>query len=118
FDRLWQLLGLDTWLREGSRLVCRLQPVPPNDRSALEIEPVADRHDIELRILIKPDGVPQLAEVVFPPNMSIAEAKAYVFEQLGEAPLCGSLRGGRWNESADAITLELNAVGGPSIDIP
>src|SRR5439155_25955651 len=71
-----------------------------------------------LRILAEPSGTSQMAEVVFPSSMSIAEAKAYVFAQIGEAPLCSSLRGGRWNESADAITLELSAVAGPAIAVP
>src|SRR5262249_11483022 len=73
----------------------------------IESEAVADRPEIELRILLEPNGVPQLAEVVFPTQMGIADAKCFVFEQLGEAPLGGTGSDGGGHESAEAVTLDL-----------
>jgi hypothetical protein len=108
FQSLWRQLCFEPWTYEGERLVCLLRRAPSYRRAELEIESVADRPEIELRILPEPTGVPQLAEVVFPARMQIAEAKAYVWEQLGEAPLCGSLNGGRWIESADSISIEID----------
>jgi hypothetical protein len=119
FHRLWQRLAFEPWVREGERIVCRLRPVPDRHREQLESEPVADRPEIELRILAEPTGEPHLAEVVFPPGMPIADAKCYVFEQLGEAPLCGTLGNGSWSETPEGITLDLDEPSGavPS-DVP
>jgi hypothetical protein len=107
FGRLWQRLAFEPWAREGEHIVCRLRRIPDCDRGQLESEPVADRPDIELRILAEAGGEPQLAEVVFPQGMRIAEAKSYVFDQLGEAPLCNGLSGGTWSETADGIAVDL-----------
>jgi hypothetical protein len=107
FRRLWQNLAFEPWVREAERIVCRLRPVADHDRDRLEREPVADRPEIELRILAEPSGEPQLAEVLFPQGMQISEAKNYVFEQLGEAPICNGASSGLWSEAADGIRLDL-----------
>lgn len=84
FDALWRRLTLEPWERENGRLVCRLRRVPAECRGQLEIETVADRPDIELRILPHPQ--PELAEIAFPASMRLEDAATYVVQQLGEAP--------------------------------
>jgi hypothetical protein len=114
FAALAERLSFEPWSRADERLICRLLPVPVDRRAELETEPIADRPEIELRILPEPDGVPQLAEVAFPTDFPIAAAKSYVFEQLGEAPLCNSVRGGVWTESPNEIVLTLGEPAGPT----
>jgi hypothetical protein len=115
FQRHWRRLAFDPWMREGEHIVCRLRPAPEGRRDELESEVVADRPEIELRILPEPNGVPQLAEVVFPARLGIADAKCFVFEQLGEAPLGGNWHSGGWYESAEAITLDLAEASGAAV---
>jgi hypothetical protein len=110
FTELGERLAFDSWIRDCERLICRLQPVPDLQRGEVESEPVADRPDIELRILADGGDGPQLVEVVFPASTPIGDAKRFVFEQLGEAPLCGSLLGAMWSESADGVAIELGDV--------
>jgi len=119
FRRLWQNLAFEPWTREGERIICRLRPVADHNRDRLEREPVADRPEIELRILAEPSGEPQLVEVLFPQGMQISEAKNYVFEQLGEAPICNGASSGLWSEAADGIRLDLDeSASGPLSDVP
>jgi hypothetical protein len=106
FTKLCERFACEPWSR-ADQLVCKLHPVPFDQRGRIESEPVADRPEIELRILADSGDGPQLVEVVFPADTPIADAKRFVFEQLGEAPLCGSLRAAKWSESADVIALEL-----------
>jgi hypothetical protein len=114
FERLWRQLHCDprdlpyAWLKENQRLCCRLRPVPPEQRSRLEAEHVADFPDIELRILASPDARPALAEVVFPPTMTIAQAKAYIYQELQELPIRASGRCLRWHEDAERVILKLS----------
>ncbi len=91
FARLWNLLHCDPWCREGSHVVCRLRPVPADRRERLNREPVADRPDVELRIDTPAGGPPELAEVAFPVEMSIAQAVEYLFAELGELPASGDI---------------------------
>src|SRR4029077_17391875 len=87
FQRLSRHLHWDAWVRDGGRLVCRLRPVSASQRSSLACEPLADRPEVELRIQATADGVPQLAEVAFPPDIGLPAAKAFLFRELGEAPI-------------------------------
>jgi hypothetical protein len=117
FTELCERFACEPWIR-AERLICRLHPVADDQRGGIESEPVADRPDIELRILADGGDGPQLVEVVFPAHTPIADAKRFVFEQLGEAPLCGSLRAAKWSESADAIALELGeTIAAPNINL-
>jgi hypothetical protein len=90
FDSLWQHLHWEprnlpyAWVQEGERLCCQLHPVAPDQRPWIETESVADFPDIELRILALPRSQPLLAEVVFPPTLSIQEAKTYIYQEVGE----------------------------------
>ena len=90
--RLARLLDRETWTREADRLVCRMmQVLTPTGRQPLTREPLLDRPEIELRFAIDDNGEPAVAEVAFPATTPIAEAKAFLFHQLGELLLypCG-----------------------------
>jgi hypothetical protein len=93
FQKLWQHLACNprqlpySWLREADRLCCRLRPIGADQRKRLESERVADFQDVELRILTLPQVSPVLAEVVFPPSLSIVQAKDYIYRELQELPV-------------------------------
>jgi hypothetical protein len=93
FQRLWRSFRTElgkvphAWVREGEQLCCRLKTIDIEQRKCLECERVADFPDIELRILTLPRAVPALAEVLFPPSMSLAQAKEYIYRELQELPL-------------------------------
>ncbi len=113
FRRLWQHLHTDprrlpyAWGLEKDALYCRLWPVAAEQRGRLECERVVDFPDVELRILNPPDCPPRLAEVVFPPSMSIAQAKEYIYRELEELPVCAAGSGLSWDEHPDRIVLHL-----------
>ncbi len=100
FRSLWRHLHRPTWITDDGRLVAILLPDAPEP---LTREPLADRPDVELRFT-RPDGTdPVLAEVVFPPNLSIAAAKAFLVQEVGEVRLapCGPVH---WHETVDRVT--------------
>jgi hypothetical protein len=106
-------------VREGDRLCCRLRPVPPEQRARLESERVADAPDIELRILTPPRQAPQLVEVVFPPAMTVPEAKEYLFRELEELPVQSRGHSLRWVEGPEQVVLELApAAGDGAVPVP
>jgi len=113
FERLWRQLHCDPrrlpyrWRHEDTRLACQLRPLSEGQRLFLTSERVADRPDIELRIAAPPGREPFLAEVIFPPSMSVADAKAYIFHEVSELPASASGHGFRWVEDADRILLRL-----------
>ncbi|MFO0968701.1 MAG: AAA domain-containing protein [Gemmataceae bacterium] len=88
FHKLWQHLHGDltrspyAWRREQGRLCCHLRAVRPEEQSRLEIERLADFPEVELRILPTPQ--PALAQIVFPPQMTMAQAKQFIFRELQE----------------------------------
>jgi hypothetical protein len=120
FDRLWQYLHCDprrlpyAWARENDRLCCRLRPLAPEQRQRLETERVVDFPEIELRILVYPRVQPLLAEVLFPPGMSMAQAKEYIFQELQELPVQAAGHSLRWVEEPGRLALHLGdgAAGG------
>lgn len=113
FQRLWQRLHCDprqlpyAWQAEQGRLCCRLRPCLAEQRQHLESERLADFPDIELRILSLPRATPALAEVIFPPSMSIAQAKEYIFRELQELPIQTRGHSCRWQEEPERWTLRL-----------
>jgi hypothetical protein len=123
FHRLWSQLHCDPrrlpyrWRREDGRLACRLRPLTDGERLFLTTERVADRPDIELRIAAPPGREPFLAEVVFPASVCIAEAKAYIYRELGELPSCAGGQGYRWIENDDRILLRLGDGPGDSVPV-
>ncbi len=108
FGQLWDALHQETWVNEGDRLCCRLHRTSQVERRTLEREAVADRPDIELRILPNA-GEPILAEVLFPPNMLLGEAKEYLFHELGEIPCQPRIRIACWEQSDGQWRLHLNS---------
>jgi hypothetical protein len=118
FHRLWKTLHDDprrlplSWFQRDGRVVCRLQHVVESDKRSVQSEWVADRPDIELRILNTTSGPPELAEVVFPSTWSIQEAKEYVFRELDEVRIDPHGHTLRWGESGDAITFDFVDGGG------
>ena len=77
---------------EADRLVSRLLHISTTSgRPPLTREPLLDRPDIELRFAIDGNDEPVVAEVAFPLSTTIAEAKSFLFHQLGEVLLhpCG-----------------------------
>ncbi len=113
FQRLWHHLHCDprrlpyVWVQEKDGLCCRLRPVTPEQSQYLESERVADMPDVELRILALPRCEPLLAEMVFPPAMSIEQAKAYVFKEVGELPVRALGHSLTWAEDAERVVLRL-----------
>jgi hypothetical protein len=120
FERLWRNLHCDPrrlpyrWQCESGRLSCRLRPLTDGQRLFLTSESVADRPDVELRIAAPPGHEPFLAEVLFPPSMSVAEAKAYIFRELAELPASSCGHNYRWSEEADRVLLRLGDGPAPS----
>lgn len=107
FGRLWRGLHREVWVREDQRLCCRLQYVPPSLEQFVECEPLADHPGVELRICIPPEAGPFLAEVSFPPGMSIVQAKRLIFVELGELPIQGRGRSARWHDDGDRVSFYL-----------
>jgi hypothetical protein len=101
--RLAPLLDREPWTREAGRLVCRLlHPVTAAGRQHLTREPLLDRPEIELRFSADGSGEPAVAEVAFPDGTSIADAKSFLFHQLGEVVFhpCGAVH---WEETPGSI---------------
>lgn len=113
FEQLWQRLHCDPrrlpylWFLENKRLCCRLRPVLHEQRQWIESECVADFPEIELRILALPMMAPVLAEVVFPPSMSIYKAKEYIYKELEELALWAPGQSLCWVEEPDKLVLRM-----------
>jgi hypothetical protein len=122
FQKLWQSLHCDSsrlhysWSRENARLCCTLRPVSVQERAHLEIERVADFPEIELRILAVPKAPPLLAQVTFPPAMTVAQAKAFIYRELEEVAVQSMGRGAWLVEEADRFHLHLSAVTPDNVD--
>src|SRR5262249_55248314 len=95
------------WVLRQSRLCCRLHTVPADQERWLQSEKVADRPEIELRILSVPRTQPVLAEVLFPQAMSIHDAKAYLYRELEELTVQAHAPSLRWLERPAQIVLRL-----------
>jgi hypothetical protein len=117
FDRLCQTLRPGfaaagrAWRREGQGLCCQLLTLTPSERSALEREPVADRPDIELRILNRATG-PVVAEIAFPRSFSLAEGKHFIYQELQELAVVPASPFARWSEEAERIVLRFSSESG------
>lgn len=86
FARVAAALDRESWAAEGDRFVCRLMPLAPAARRALVREPLADRPEIELRF-VADTADPVLAEIAFPAALPAAEARRFLFSELGEVRL-------------------------------
>ncbi len=114
FQRLWRLLHADpaclpyAWFQRDGRLVCRLRSSAADEEKWIASEHLADRPEIELRIVAPPRTAPRLLEVVFPGATSIQEAKTFIFRELGELPVQAQGGSFRWHEDADRLVLDLS----------
>src|SRR5262249_44783287 len=120
FQQLWTCLDCTpcrlpyVWVREAdARLCCRLRPVSAEQRRWIETERVADFPDIELRIVAPPRGQAGsadsfLAEVVFPPTMSVLDAKRYIFRELDEVPVRAHAERMNWLDFPERFVLCLS----------
>ncbi|HEY7155044.1 MAG TPA: AAA domain-containing protein [Gemmataceae bacterium] len=115
FQRLWRTLHADpqrlpfAWTQRDGRLVCRLRSIPAAEEKWIESETVADRPDIELRILSVPRQEPRVAEVVFSACTAVAEAKQFIYHELDELAVCTRGRGMCWDETDDDVILRFSA---------
>ncbi len=118
FRRLWSLLHADPrrlpsgWAQRDGRLVCRLRPIRPEEQSWVEVEHLADRPDIELRIVAAPRLEPHLAEVLFPAEMPLPEAKDYIYRELQALTVQALGAGLRWLDRPGKVVLDLSGPGG------
>jgi len=99
FSRLWDRLNHDVWSQTDGRACCRMLPVSPADRTALERETVTDRPDVELLIRHADRETSELVEVRFGPANSMAEAFAFLLREMAELPWPGSLRTAEWSDT-------------------
>ena len=107
--RLAAILDREKWTLESDRLVCRFAHLPPEERRRMTCEPLLDRPEIELRFSTANGGEPILVEVAFPAATSIAEAKSFLYHQLGEVLIrpCGAFC---WQSTATTVTAKWPAV--------
>jgi hypothetical protein len=114
FQRLWERLHCDprkvpyAWLQQKGQWCCRLRSLSAEQRRHLECERVADSPDIELRILALPGAEPALAEVVFPPPMSLVQAKEYIFRELQELAIQIAGHTFFWMEETERLVVRLS----------
>ncbi|HWG43651.1 MAG TPA: AAA domain-containing protein [Gemmataceae bacterium] len=119
FQRLWQNLHAEphrlpfVWMQREDRLVCRLRSIPADHEKWIESEPIVDRPEIELRIVAAPRQTPQVAEVVFPAGIGIAEAKQFIFHELDELAVSTRARALGWSETDAGVVLEFV---GPAVE--
>jgi hypothetical protein len=120
FQRLWRTLRWDPrrlpycWERRSERLHCRLRSVAPEQESWVQTERLADRPDVELRILSRPRQEPELVEVVFPATTSVPEAKEYLYRELGEVTLQAAGADWHWVETGERVILRLTPYADPN----
>jgi hypothetical protein len=115
FRQLWESLHWQalsprhSWSSEGSRLSCRFLPLKKEDQCFLEVEPVADSPEIELRILARPGSEPVLAEIVFPATKPLWEAKGFIYRELQELALQPAGNTAGWSEDAGRVALHFGS---------
>jgi hypothetical protein len=120
FQKLWRNLRWNprrlpyVWEQRGSRLHCRLRPLAPEQECWVQTERLADRPDVELRILSRPRQEPELVEVVFPSSTTVPEAKEYLFRELGEVTLQAADADWHWTETPERVILQLTPVVDPN----
>lgn len=102
FAKLWDALHETPWTTEGDRPLVRLRSVPSDRRSQLTCEPLFGRPDVEIRFADTETG-PELAEVLFPTGMTLAEAKAFLAAESDEVRLM-PIGAAHWHETPEVIT--------------
>lgn len=101
--KLARMLDRQTWVVEAGRLKCRFIHADPGDRRRTTTEPLLDRPEFDLHFTTDAEGAPQLAGVSFPIAMTIAEAKSFLYHELGAVQLrtVGELR---WEETPNEVS--------------
>jgi hypothetical protein len=74
----------------------------------VEVERVADRPEVELRIVAPPRQEAYLAEVLFPAATPLPEAKEYIYRELQELTVQAAGAGLRWLERPGQVVLDLS----------
>ena len=74
----------------------------------VESEAVADRPEVELRILVPPHGEPTLVEVCFPAETAIRDAKEFIYKELQEVPALCRGYAPAWQEDGSTLRLVLS----------
>jgi len=102
--RLGQRLDGEPWVFEHDRLVLRLVHLQAEKRASLSREPVLDHPHVELRLTAGDGEEPVLAEIAFPAETTVVQAKQFLFSQLGEVLL---RPGGNhhWHKTDDRLTV-------------
>jgi AAA domain len=126
FQQLWARLHGDPsglpvrWTERDGQTVCVLRPVSAELEGYVESERLADRPEIELRIVSPPRRDPHLAEVIFPASMSMEEAKAFIYHELQELTVEPAGSAACWREAPERLTLEFACISGncPTVQIP
>jgi hypothetical protein len=101
FRQIARRLDREPWALDDDRLVLRLVHLSPEQRRFVTCEPVLDQPEIELRVSGH-DGDAALAEIAFPADTPIAEAKRFLISQLGEVVLrpCGDFH---WQDDGGSL---------------
>ncbi len=114
FCKLWEVLYgtanpfQKQWIRETNRFCCRMIPVSESQRDHLESEFVADRPDIELRILNVPQSEPVIAEICFSQDMSLQDCKQFLFAEMEEVVIQGKRNFCFWKDEENCIRLDFS----------
>jgi hypothetical protein len=125
FDGLWRALHADprrlpaAWELRDGRLVCRLRPIEPGQLAWVESERVADRPEVELRIVAPPRQAPYLAEVLFPGTTPMPGAKEFIYRELEELTVQARGTALHWAACDEHVVLELGRpAGSDAVAVP
>lgn len=101
--QLWPTCARAHWDRDGNRLRCRLKWISAADRAGLCEEPLADAADIVLRFSQTEDGATELAEITFPGETTLSQAKAFVAQNLDRWPVDLNPAALSWSDQAGQV---------------
>lgn len=125
FTQLWQHLHGDprrypcAWYHRDGKLICKLQPVSSDLERWIQVESVADRPDIQLQILAAPRSAPQLVAMIFPPLLTIHQAKEYLYQELQQLTIQFHSPYYHWRESSERIQFLLTEeIGEDLVPVP
>jgi hypothetical protein len=121
FVTIWQQWFTDPrhhatqWDREGNQLVARLRSLDDTDPDCRCIEPLFDHPEIELHIVTPPHGEPYLAEVRFPDQMSVTEARQFLCGEYDTPATEANCPNVRWVVEEQAVVVQIpSQTGRPS----
>ena len=106
FSGWWHRLHSAAWVWEDGRPLARLFAV--EERTDLSCEPLHGRPAVEVRWADR-DGTPALAEVLFPADMTLSEAKAFLLNEADEARFAG-FGPQEWDATGDVLRCRWPAI--------